>query len=200
MRSSSPAAHSLSRTRPISRRSAGTTSLFSRRTRHACERGLRRLRGVSLSLAFSEMLLTIAPQIPERMPPCPGGHCICAWQVSPQRSHSSSRLHDLFRLWLANNGTANFYMSALCFFASSVLSPDDRLPQPASTATSPARIHCSHDRSSRRSTPCSVLPTIQPVRQRQARRGRCLRTIRPRTSSGKGMMRDRDTMRAGRLR
>ncbi|BGP11317.1 hypothetical protein NBRC10512v2_007256 [Rhodotorula toruloides] len=49
--------------------------------------------------------------IPERMPPCPGGHCICAWQVSPQRSHSSSRLHDLFRLWLANNGTANFYMT-----------------------------------------------------------------------------------------
>ncbi|GAA5905609.1 hypothetical protein JCM8208_005785 [Rhodotorula glutinis] len=47
--------------------------------------------------------------IPERMPSCTGDNCVCAW------------------LWLANNGTANFYMTA---FDCRITDVDDSLARP----------------------------------------------------------------------
>ncbi|BGP35236.1 hypothetical protein JCM10296v2_007070 [Rhodotorula toruloides] len=64
-------------------------------------------------------------EIPERMPPCPNGKCVCAW------------------LWLANNGTANFYMTGFdCTFTGSdpslarpLLPPVDPVFCPADNTT-----------------------------------------------------------------
>ncbi|GAA6055117.1 hypothetical protein NBRC10513_000803 [Rhodotorula toruloides] len=64
-------------------------------------------------------------EIPERMPPCPNGKCVCAW------------------LWLANNGTANFYVTGFdCTFtnidpslARPLLPPVDPVFCPADNTT-----------------------------------------------------------------
>ncbi|GJN93959.1 hypothetical protein Rhopal_007020-T1 [Rhodotorula paludigena] len=48
-------------------------------------------------------------EIPERMPACTGNNCVCAW------------------LWLANNGTANFYMTA---FDCRITDVDDDFARP----------------------------------------------------------------------
>ncbi|BGP51592.1 hypothetical protein JCM10450v2_007540 [Rhodotorula kratochvilovae] len=48
-------------------------------------------------------------EVPERMPACSGDKCICAW------------------LWLANNGTANFYMTG---FDCRITDVDDSLARP----------------------------------------------------------------------
>ncbi|KAJ8293325.1 hypothetical protein OF846_003351 [Rhodotorula toruloides] len=59
-------------------------------------------------------VLTTSSQIPDRMPACSGSKCICGWSVRPlaRLLVRSSLIFQTRRFWLANNGTANFYMTA----------------------------------------------------------------------------------------
>lgn len=200
MTSCSQAAHSPSSTRTISRRLAGTTSSSSRRTRHACGSGSRLSKCVPLFVFFSAILLTRGRQIPERMPPCPNGKCVCAWWVS-LRYRSSTRLHKVFQAMARQQRHSQLLHECVahprmlpCFRLTSLF------PQPASTALSPTLIPPLHDRSSHLSTPSSVPQTTRPARQRRARRDRSSRTTRLRTLSGKETTRDQAIMQAGRSR